>query len=167
MGYTLSKMSADDEVHRIANLLTAQLRSRKVTKRSIEQRRGWSHGYLTRLTSGVIELKLRHVLDILEVIGVSPTEFFREAYGLESAPLPAPPPVPQAVQAPGEVRFVVLAEDELERRIESLIQKVSGRQRPAGEISRGLGGASAADPEPRSMPERQIFPLEHSRRQRS
>jgi transcriptional regulator with XRE-family HTH domain len=161
-------MSADDEVRRIASLLNAQLRSRKVTKRSIEQRMGWSHGYMTRLTSGAIELKLRHVLDILEVIGVSATEFFREAYGADSPPLPAPPPAPQAVQAAGEVRIVVLGEDELERRIESLIQKISGRQGPAGETLRGLGPSSPKDdPEHRSASERQIFSLEHPRRQRS
>ena len=123
---------SDHEVRRIAELLSAELRSRKVTKRSIEQRMGWSHGYMTRLTSGAIELKLRHVFEVLEVVGVSPAEFFLQAYAPQGAAAREWPLNLLAGTGPrSHERLMLLGEDELERRIESVIKRLSLQHEPA------------------------------------
>ncbi|HYG64002.1 MAG TPA: helix-turn-helix transcriptional regulator [Thermoanaerobaculia bacterium] len=59
-----------------------------MTNRDIERQKGWSSSYLSRLFSGAIELKYEHILDICEVMGLEPAEFFQMAYG---SPDQAPP----------------------------------------------------------------------------
>lgn len=46
----------------------------------IERPTGWSTGYLSRLRSGAIEVKLRHIYDFLMALELHPGEFFRLAY---------------------------------------------------------------------------------------
>jgi len=122
---------ADDQVQYLKEMLATQIRRQRITRRSIEQRMGWSHGYLTRLMGGVIELKLRHVFDILAMIEVTPAEFFAEAY-------PLPPGRTRPQRAAGqasdgsEVRLVVLTDEQLERQIDSLIRRLTAGQ-PAEE----------------------------------
>lgn len=115
---------ADDQVQYLKEMLATQIRRQRITRRSIEQRMGWSHGYLTRLMGGVIELKLRHVFDILAMIEVTPAEFFAEAY-------PLPPGRTRPQRAAGqpsdgsEVRLVVMTEEQLERQIEGLVRRLT------------------------------------------
>ena len=51
-----------------------------ITNREVEKRLGLSYGYLSRLFAGAIELKMEHVLDICQAIGLRPAEFFHLAY---------------------------------------------------------------------------------------
>ena len=57
-----------------------------VSNRDVEKRLGLSYGYLSRLFAGTIELKIEHILSILEVIGLAPAEFFHLAYPRLPAP---------------------------------------------------------------------------------
>ncbi|HWM92844.1 MAG TPA: helix-turn-helix transcriptional regulator [Thermoanaerobaculia bacterium] len=57
-----------------------------VSNRDIEKRLGLGYGYLSRLFSGSIELKVEHILQILEVLGLSPAEFFQLAYPRRPSP---------------------------------------------------------------------------------
>ena len=117
---------ADDPVQYLKEMLATQIRRQRVTRRSIEQRMGWSHGYLTRLMGGVIELKLRHLFDILKMIEVSPAEFFAEAY-----PLPSGRTRPEGAAGSSgagsgaELRLVVMTEEQLDRQIEDLVRRLS------------------------------------------
>ena len=70
----------EDEVVRLTNLLSAAVKFSNVTQREVERKLGLSSGSLSRLFSGGIELKLKHVLDVCEVIGFPPSRFFRAAY---------------------------------------------------------------------------------------
>lgn len=70
----------EDEVVRLTNLLSAAVRFSDVTQREVERKLGLSSGSLSRLFSGGIELKVKHILDICEVIGFSPARFFHAAY---------------------------------------------------------------------------------------
>lgn len=64
------------EVARVAELLKTAIRMSGASNREIERRLGLSAGYLSRLFSGGIELKVKHVLDISEVIQLDAGEFF-------------------------------------------------------------------------------------------
>jgi transcriptional regulator with XRE-family HTH domain len=70
----------EDEVVRLTNLLSAAVKFSNITQREVERKLGLSSGSLSRLFSGGIELKIKHILDICEVIGFPPSRFFRAAY---------------------------------------------------------------------------------------
>lgn len=70
----------EDEVVRLTNLLAAAVKFSNVTQREVERKLGLSSGSLSRLFSGGIELKVKHILDICEVIDFSPSRFFQSAY---------------------------------------------------------------------------------------
>ena len=67
----------DAEVARISELLKTAIRMSGASNREIERRLGLSGGYLSRLFSGGIELKVKHILDISEVIQLDPGEFLQ------------------------------------------------------------------------------------------
>lgn len=71
---------ADQEVARLRELLRNAIRISGVTNRKIERRLGMSQGSLSRLLAGGIELKVKHILDIVEILGLPPGHFFRIAY---------------------------------------------------------------------------------------
>lgn len=168
-------MTTDAQVRHLMEVLALKIRRQRVTRRSIEQRMGWSHGYMTRLMSGVIELKLRHIFDILTMIGVSPAEFFAEVYSIgEGEGGPGGEKVGATREGGsqaegGELRIVVLTEEQLERRIESVVQRLSGKRQgvPAAEPpAQAPAAPSSALPIPASAEEfRQLMgPLRRRRR---
>ena len=61
-------------------VLKATIRGLGFTNREVERRLGVSRGYLTRLFSGVMDLRYDHVSDIANAIGVEPEDIFRLAY---------------------------------------------------------------------------------------
>jgi transcriptional regulator with XRE-family HTH domain len=61
-------------------VLKATIRALGFTNREIEIRLNVSRGYLTRLFSGVMELRFDHVAEIAEILGVEPEELFRLAF---------------------------------------------------------------------------------------
>jgi transcriptional regulator with XRE-family HTH domain len=128
-------MNVEHEVERLTTLLAAAVKFSDVTQREVERKLGLSSGSLSRLFSGGIELKVKHILDICEVIGFSPARFFRAAYPLneeddgearrlqrlleqlhpareEKPPAPEPPP-----PAPGP------SQDEIERMVFAALTK--------------------------------------------
>ena len=70
----------EDEVVRLTNLLSAAVKFSNVTQREVERKLGLSSGSLSRLFSGGIELKIKHIIDVCDVIGFPPSRFFRAAY---------------------------------------------------------------------------------------
>ncbi|HSS48500.1 MAG TPA: helix-turn-helix transcriptional regulator [Thermoanaerobaculia bacterium] len=73
-------------------VLKAIIRGLGFTNREVERRLGLSRGYLTRLFSGVMDLRYDHITEIADVIGVDPEDIFRLAYP------PTPKPFTPAVQ---------------------------------------------------------------------
>ena len=95
-------MTIDDEVRRAAKLLEALIQVTGVSSEELEKRLEASSGYLGRLLSGVVELKLRHILAILRILEIEPALFFQTLY-------------PEARPDGGTVQI-----DELHRRLEAL-----------------------------------------------
>ncbi len=71
------------EVSRLLSLLEVLIAARKVSIREMERRLKVSNGTLARLFSGKISLKFQHILDLLEILEVTPKAFFRVAYSLD------------------------------------------------------------------------------------
>lgn len=101
-------MTIDDEVRRAAKLLDVLIQATGVSPEELERRLQASPGYLGRLLSGAVELKLRHILAILRILEIDPALFFQTLY-------------PEASPAGGTVQL-----DELRTRVEAL--GVSGRE---------------------------------------
>ncbi len=78
-----------EAVHRMAKHLQAAVRAAGWTQRAVEQELRWGQGYLSQLLGGRFDLKVRHVYQVLEVIGQEPRVFFRNL-DLEGDQAPAP-----------------------------------------------------------------------------
>jgi transcriptional regulator with XRE-family HTH domain len=83
-------MSRTEDLKHILDTIRLALRLLDVTNREVESRKGWSHGYLSRILSGNIELRMEHVLDIAGILGMAPAEFFDLAWPHKPQP-PTPP----------------------------------------------------------------------------
>jgi hypothetical protein len=70
----------DEEVRRLAEVLATVLRVGNRTRQSVEEQLGMSSGYLSKILSGTVELRVRHILAILEAAGMEPGSFFELAY---------------------------------------------------------------------------------------
>lgn len=70
----------DVEVTRLTSLLASAIKFSGWKQRDIEKALSWSSGIMSRLLSGAIELKIKHVQEICEVIGFPPERFFHAAY---------------------------------------------------------------------------------------
>lgn len=104
----MDKLSAQ-----VVQTLRKAIRALGFTTGQVERKLEMSPGYLSRMFAGKIELKLRHVEEIANVLGLEPAELLsmsfplepgrrlspaarrvREALGLEPAELQAPPREP-------------------------------------------------------------------------
>ncbi|HEX3130816.1 MAG TPA: helix-turn-helix transcriptional regulator [Thermoanaerobaculia bacterium] len=75
-----------EEIQRLMHVLRVAMRMLDVSNRDVEKKLGLSYGYLSRLFAGNIELKVEHVLQILDVLGLTPAEFFQLAYPRRNTP---------------------------------------------------------------------------------
>jgi transcriptional regulator with XRE-family HTH domain len=78
----MARKRTDDQVLRILAMLRDAVRYSNLSNREVERRLGVSanSGYLSRLFAGTRELKLRQILDVLDVVGLPPANFFRAAF---------------------------------------------------------------------------------------
>lgn len=75
-----------DEILRIAAALRTAIRLSGISHRQVERELGLSTGYLTRILAGQVELRVRHVLDVCRVIGLSPDRFFGALFPPQEGP---------------------------------------------------------------------------------
>ena len=75
-----------EETQRLLQVLRVAMRILDVSNRDIEKALGLSYGYLSRLFSGSIELKVEHIFQILGVLGLTPAEYFNLAYPRKPSP---------------------------------------------------------------------------------
>ena len=119
-----------EEIQRLIQMLRVAMRILDVSNRDIEKKLGLSYGYLSRLFSGAIELKVEHILQIVEVLGLTPAEFFQLAYPRKTSPSEAVtrmrtildgfgPIAPEERPSAGEV-----SPDELEKTVARVLQKM-------------------------------------------
>ena len=119
-----------EEVQRLIQVLRVAMRILDVSNRDVEKALGLSYGYLSRLFSGAIELKVEHILQILEVLGLTPAEYFQLAYPRKASPSESAnrmraildgfgPITPEERPPAGD-----LSPDELEKTISRVLQKM-------------------------------------------
>lgn len=70
-----------EEVRRWRQRLRALLTERDRSMRSVEQQLGWANGYLGQVLRGSPELRVRHVLELLDALEIPWRRFFAELYG--------------------------------------------------------------------------------------
>jgi transcriptional regulator with XRE-family HTH domain len=70
-------------LHRLAELLKANLAQVGVTLPEVDRRLGWQDGALSQLLGAGAELKVRDLLGILRVAGIEERSFFAALYDLE------------------------------------------------------------------------------------
>lgn len=73
-------MTIDDEVRRATKLLETIMQAAGLTRKDLDLRLGAGPGYMSQLFTGRMELKLRHVLAILQALEVEPGLFFQTLY---------------------------------------------------------------------------------------
>jgi transcriptional regulator with XRE-family HTH domain len=120
------------------------------TNREVERRLGVSGGYLTRLFSGVMELRFEHIVDIARAIGLEPQEIFelvyaqprqppteaaqriRETFGLAQ---PLAPAVPAAkVESPRDEESLEAIEQGMERMMMKMLRKLFAEMMAKGAV---------------------------------
>jgi transcriptional regulator with XRE-family HTH domain len=116
----------------LSKVLKASIGTFGVTLKEMEGRLGKSRGHLTRLFAGEFDLKVDHVVEIAELLGVDPEEIFRLAFPASSAkePSEATLQLRQALggSAPeGQPQEPSSLQRELQREIESIVNRALGK----------------------------------------
>src|SRR5215207_455342 len=78
------------QVQAVADHLRLCIQARRITLRSIERQVGMPQGYLGQLLRGNLDLKLKHLLAVLDAIGMEPLEFFASMSGRPALPAQRP-----------------------------------------------------------------------------
>ena len=73
----------DREIERVLSLLRNKIRERGFTQLQVQDQLHWGRSYISQLVTRQKALRLEQILCILDVIQVSPTEFFGELYGFD------------------------------------------------------------------------------------
>ena len=82
-------MKAESGIEQLTEVLKILLRFSKVRNRDVEKRLGFSGGYMSRLLSGRIDIKISHVLDLAAILDMQPHELFAIAFpGTDRSPSP-------------------------------------------------------------------------------
>jgi hypothetical protein len=71
---------SEEQVARLTSVLRSAIRLSEFSNRDLERKLGFSGGYLSRLFGGQIDIKLSHILTVLDIIGLYPSEFFQMAF---------------------------------------------------------------------------------------
>ncbi|MFY9823543.1 MAG: helix-turn-helix transcriptional regulator [Thermoanaerobaculia bacterium] len=111
----------EEETLRLGQVLKALAKSREKSIRSLEQKMEVADGIFYKVLNGKITMQMRHLLMIVEALGMSPAEFFAAAYPKTARPAP---------KAPKDEE-----DDELETRVRRVLLHI-------------IRGEPASDPEP-------------------
>ncbi len=80
------QQAATAKGEKVLALLRQKIHEAGLSFREVEQRMGLGKDYLRHLLSGRVDLKLKHVLAVLEVLEVHPAVFFAQTYGYTAHP---------------------------------------------------------------------------------
>jgi transcriptional regulator with XRE-family HTH domain len=126
------KNEPSSKVVKLAQHLHLCIQARRLTLRWVERQLGMGGGYLGQLLRGNVDLKVKHLLAVLEVIGVEPEEFFSSLYG-GTLPVAGPEPAPVGpprlgfgdlpFRRPGEV-VPGVSEERLDRAVEEALLRL-------------------------------------------
>jgi hypothetical protein len=154
-------MNVDEEVLRFARLLESVVRVSKVSIRELERRLDLGGGSLNRIFSGRIELKLRHILLVLDTLGLDPKQYFITACDQrpgDELPRPFVGNLVEALKllAPvasrPEREMVAISDSELDRRIREALRRIEAEARKAEKESEPSERADEPPSPPRKKP---------------
>jgi transcriptional regulator with XRE-family HTH domain len=74
------RQGLSDDVTYLLKGLRRRIQRSQFKQYQIEERAGFSSGYLSLLLKGAIELKYRHLLVIFKALEIEPSEFFGELF---------------------------------------------------------------------------------------
>jgi transcriptional regulator with XRE-family HTH domain len=125
------------EVEQVLKTLKSAIRILGYTVRDLEKQLGYSYGYMSRVFSGTIELKVEHVIEIAGALGISPDELWAFVYPvLKDPPSPAAyelwkrvggtPPTGTSVSRKLSEPMDVIPEEALERALRRTLGRVLG-----------------------------------------
>ncbi len=75
-----SNVEPSPETRRLLDVMRMAIRVLGYSNREVEKKIGTSGSYLSRLFSGLIELKVDHVVEVARAIGLEPEELFQLAF---------------------------------------------------------------------------------------
>jgi transcriptional regulator with XRE-family HTH domain len=107
---------------RILELLDALIGMRKFGIRDMERRLGMSVGTLRRILNGRIELKFRHITDILEVLDIPARTFFKVAF--ETDPVEVESLLSSAQRLTAEPKTLSLTREDLEAVVVAAVERL-------------------------------------------
>jgi len=138
------------ETEHVIQVIRSAMRVLGFTNREVERRLGVSGGYLTRLFSGVMELRFEHIVDIARAIGMEPQELFELVYPQPRKPpteavqriretfgpgQPLEPAVPAAkVEAPKDEESLEAVEQGMERMMMKMLRKLFAEMMAKGAV---------------------------------
>lgn len=70
----------DARLHELLTRLRLRIHYAPSTQRELEERAGFSKGYLSQILHGNIDLKLSHLLAVIDALEVDPADFFAELF---------------------------------------------------------------------------------------
>ena len=73
-------MDTKNETRRLLKRLRWMVQLSEATQHEIEVRAGFSRGYLSQMLNGHVEIKIWHLLTILDTIGVCPADLFFQLF---------------------------------------------------------------------------------------
>jgi transcriptional regulator with XRE-family HTH domain len=83
-------MTSKHKAEQLTEVFKVLLRFSKIRHRDIEERLGFSGGYMSRLLSGKIDIKLSHVLSLAEILDIRLHELFAIAFPDDGTRRPSP-----------------------------------------------------------------------------
>lgn len=72
--------SYEDEEKRLLRLLDRVIKASGRTRSSIEEQLEMSSAYVSKVLRGTVDLRVRHLLMLIDAVGLTPQLFFRLAY---------------------------------------------------------------------------------------
>ena len=121
----------DEEIRRLAGLLGTFVRLSGVPAYRIERQLGMSKGTLTKVLKGQVDLRLRHILMVLDAVHIRPEQFFSMAFGPLAQSASADPAqalleaMKQVVFVPGrgDRQVEPISDEEFDNRVEAVLRR--------------------------------------------
>ncbi|HEX4966102.1 MAG TPA: helix-turn-helix domain-containing protein [Thermoanaerobaculia bacterium] len=98
----------EEEILRLGQVLKGLAKSREKSIRSLEQKMQVADGIFYKVLNGKITMQVRHLLMIVEALGMSPAELFAAAYPKTVRPAPKTPKDEEDDELETRVRRVLL-----------------------------------------------------------
>jgi hypothetical protein len=98
----------EEETLRLGQVLKALAKSREKSIRSLEQKMEVADGIFYKVLNGKITMQMRHLLMIVEALGMRPAEFFEAAYPKTTRPAPKAQRDEEEGDLEGKIRRILL-----------------------------------------------------------